>query len=141
DSSFALLTGDDAPERREKIWKADEDDANGSKKAVDSNASSSLPISTSTSFSAFIFATPETVLNDLRAGRASLRNFVLLVFDEAHRCVKDYAYTELARMYMEQAADPLILGLTASPGSAYETVEDELRNLHAVAVEEGSEGD
>jgi len=45
------------------------------------------------------------------------------VFDEAHRCVKDYAYTEIARMYMDQAASPLILGLTASPGSTAETVE------------------
>jgi ERCC4-related helicase len=84
-----------------------------------SSPSSSSHASTTTS--TFIFATPETVLNDLRAGRASLRNFSLLVFDEAHRCVKDYAYTEIARLYMEQAADPLILGLTASPGSTPET--------------------
>jgi ERCC4-related helicase len=81
ESSFALLTDDDPPEEREKIWKDNSD--NGSEEAVAgiaSSSSSSQPLS-----STFIFATPETVLNDLHAGRAFLRNFVLLVFDEAHR--------------------------------------------------------
>jgi ERCC4-related helicase len=139
ENSFALLTGDDPPEEREKIWRGNDD--NGSEEAVDGNASSSSSHTTSSTTSTFIFATPETVLNDLRARKASLRNFVLLVFDEAHRCVKDYAYTEIARLYVEQAADQLILGLTASPGSTPETVEEVMKNLHAVTIEARSEED
>jgi Fanconi anemia group M protein len=136
ESSFVLLTGDDPPEEREKIWKGNDD--NGDEEAV---AGSASPSSSRALNNTFIFATPETVLNDLRVGKASLRNFVLLVFDEAHRCVKDYAYTEIARLYTEQAVDPLILGLTASPGSTPETVEEVMENLHAVAVEARSEED
>ena len=43
-----------------------------------------------------VFATPQTVYNDVRHGRISLREVVLAVFDEAHRSVKDYTYTRLA---------------------------------------------
>jgi ERCC4-related helicase len=39
-----------------------------------------------------IFATPEIVRNDLNEGRLRLRDFSLLVFDEAHKAVKDYSY-------------------------------------------------
>ena len=40
-----------------------------------------------------VFATPEVVKNDIVENRLSLSEFSLLVFDEAHRAVKDYAYT------------------------------------------------
>ena len=64
-----------------------------------------------------IFATPEVVRNDLLEKRADLRDFGLLVFDECHRSVKEYAYTEIAGQYVKMADYPLILGMTASPGS------------------------
>ena len=44
-------------------------------------------------------------------------NFSLLVFDEAHRAVKDYAYTLIAKYYIQQSSHPVILAMTASPGS------------------------
>src|SRR5437588_6105328 len=62
-----------------------------------------------------VFATPEVVKNDLAENRLSLTEFSLLVFDEAHRAVKDYAYTSIARYYLQQSSHPVILAMTASP--------------------------
>lgn len=63
-----------------------------------------------------LFTTPQVVENDIAKGRLTLKDFCLVVFDEAHRAVKGYAYTAIARHYMENGVYPLILGLTASPG-------------------------
>src|SRR5208337_4477589 len=91
--------------------------------------------------SKFIFATPQVVANDIRAGRYSLSNVCLAVFDEAHRCVKDYDYTELAIKYHETALNPLILGLTASPGGQTGRIEEICRNLFIKQVESRTEYD
>jgi ERCC4-related helicase len=69
-----------------------------------------------------VVATPQTIRNDVESGRINLKDFSFVVFDEAHRSVKDYAYTEVARKYKEQAENPLILGLTASPGGNIEKI-------------------
>jgi Fanconi anemia group M protein len=89
--------------------------------------------------SSIIFATPQTVYNDVRHGRVSLRDVVLAVFDEAHRSVKDYTYTKLATAYTETATRPLIMGLTASPGASKEKVNEIKRNLFIEAVEARTE--
>ena len=86
-----------------------------------------------------IFATPQTVYNDVRHGRISLADVVLAVFDEAHRSVKDYTYTRLASVYRESASRPLIMGLTASPGASKEKINEIKRNLFIEAVEARSE--
>ena len=86
-----------------------------------------------------IFATPQTVYNDVRHGRVSLQDVALAVFDEAHRSVKDYTYTKLATVYRETALRPRILGLTASPGASKQKVDEIKRNLFIEAVEARSE--
>ena len=86
-----------------------------------------------------VFATPQTVYNDVRHGRVSLQDVVLAVFDEAHRSVKDYTYTRLATVYRETALRPRIMGLTASPGASKEKVDEIKRNLFIEAVEARSE--
>jgi ERCC4-related helicase len=86
-----------------------------------------------------VFATPQTVYNDVSHGRVSLRDVVLAVFDEAHRSVKDYTYTRLAEAYRGSADHPLILGLTASPGASKEKVDEIKRNLFIEAVEARSD--
>jgi ERCC4-related helicase len=86
-----------------------------------------------------VFATPQTVYNDVRHGRISLRDVVLAVFDEAHRSVKDYTYTKLAAAYRDTAEHPLIMGLTASPGASREKVNEIKRNLFIEVVEARSE--
>ena len=91
--------------------------------------------------SSFIFATPQVLANDVRAGRYGLSDVCLMVFDEAHRCVKDYDYTQLALKYQQSAADPLILGLTASPGGERERIQMVCENLFIKQVEVRTEYD
>ena len=88
------LTGQIPPDKRQKVW-------------AESN---------------FIFATPQVIANDVRAGRYGFSDVCLMVFNEAHRCVKDYDYTQLALKYQQSAAKPLILGLTASPGGKHRSL-------------------
>jgi Fanconi anemia group M protein len=76
-----------------------------------------------------ITATPQTVWNDYRRGLVRLEEFALLVFDECHRSRSRYAYTRLAGEYVRKCPYPLILALTASPGSEEEKVVEVVRNL------------
>jgi ERCC4-related helicase len=76
-----------------------------------------------------ITATPQTVWNDYRRGLVRLEEFALLVFDECHRSRSRYAYTRLAGEYVRKCPYPLILALTASPGSEEEKVIEVVRNL------------
>jgi Fanconi anemia group M protein len=87
------------------------------------------------------FSTPQVVRNDLLEGRLNLEKFMLLVFDECHRAVKEYAYTDIARIYVSQARYPLILGMTASPGSELSRVQEVCRNLYIERVEFRTEED
>jgi ERCC4-related helicase len=89
--------------------------------------------------STVIFATPQTIYNDVRHGRISLREVDLAVFDEAHRSVRDYTYTKLATVYRESSDHPLIMGLTASPGASKEKINEIKKNLFIEAVEARSE--
>lgn len=107
ENDFALITGSIKPDKREKIWK---------EKRI-------------------IFSTPQCVANDLRKDRLTLENFSLLIEDEAHRCIKNYDYTYVAKVYREIAKNPLILGLTASPGSDKERIKQICSNLGIKKVE------
>lgn len=82
-----------------------------------------------------IFSTPQCIANDLKHSRISLEDVSLLIEDECHRCLKNYAYTAVARKYMEQASNPLILGITASPGSDRQTIRQICENLEIKNVE------
>jgi len=110
----ALLTGRTPPSRRSFIWDGD---------------------------ARIYFSTPQVVRNDLLDRRLNLEMFGLLVFDECHRAVKEYAYTDIARYYVSQARYPLILGMTASPGSDIKRVLEVCRNLYIERVEFRSEYD
>ncbi|WP_067049798.1 DEAD/DEAH box helicase [Methanofollis ethanolicus] len=88
-----------------------------------------------------IFATPQVIKNDLIAGRYSLDDVTLLVVDECHRAVGNYAYVFLARRYLSTAAKPLLLAMTASPGGDHGKVEEVMENLGVVQVETRTESD
>src|SRR6476620_11659648 len=88
-----------------------------------------------------VFATPEVVKNDIEENRLSLNDFTLLVFDEAHRAVKDYAYTFIAKEYVKQSIYPLILALTASPGSDKQRMQEICDNLFIEHLEYRNEED
>ncbi|MDO9044809.1 MAG: DEAD/DEAH box helicase [Methanobacteriaceae archaeon] len=79
--------------------------------------------------SQIICATPQTVESDLINNRYSLKDVSLMVFDECHRGVGSYAYVYLASRYFQAAQAPLILGLTASPGSDKDKIKCVCENL------------
>lgn len=98
--SSVWLTGEIGPEERQELWNK-----------------------------RMVFCTPQVFLNDLLTGKISLERISLMIFDEAHRAVGDYAYVFIADRYasMDQG---LIVGLTASPGSSEEDVREICKNLH-----------
>ncbi len=103
----AILTGKTPPEKRVDLWKG----------------------------TAFIFSTPQVVRNDLVSNRYTLEDVALLIVDEAHRAVGDYAYVEIAGLYVTQRENPLLLGLTASPGAQKAKIKEVMENLHIQNVE------
>ncbi|WP_457550812.1 DEAD/DEAH box helicase [Archaeoglobus sp.] len=88
-----------------------------------------------------VVSTPQVIENDLIAGRISLEDVVHVTFDEAHRAVGNYSYVFIAKAYMEQSKDPLILAITASPGSDVERIEEVIKNLYIEDVEVRTELD
>ncbi len=88
-----------------------------------------------------VTATPQCILNDIRRGYFDLSNVSLLVIDEAHRAVGNYAYVDIAKIYVKSSKFPLILGLTASPGGRLERIEEVRKNLFIEKVEIRSESD
>jgi len=88
-----------------------------------------------------IVSTPQVIENDIIAGRITLEDVVHVTFDEAHRAVGNYSYVFIAKAYMEQAKNPLILAITASPGSDVERIEEVIKNLYIEDVEVRTEWD
>ena len=115
DDQIAMVTGKIPPHARTTVW---------NKKVI-----------------RLVFSTPELVKNDIIERRLSLKDFFLIVFDEAHRAVKDYAYTFIAEQYMQHCTHPLILGLTASPGSEKNKIQEICNNLFIEHLEYKTEED
>lgn len=102
---FAAVTGQDDPEDRMKLY---------NKVQV-------------------IFSTPQTIRNDLKVGKIDLSQFSLLIFDEAHRAVGNYAYPYIAKVYSYH--NGLILALTASPGSQRQKIDEIKKRLYIDKIE------
>lgn len=85
--------------------------------------------------------TPQTLQNDVISGRLSLKEASLLVVDEAHRAVGNYPYQFIAQKYMLDSKNPLILAITASPGSSEEKIRKVCKSLSIDAVEIRSASD
>src|SRR3989338_5353214 len=82
-----------------------------------------------------IFSTPQCIGNDLKNNLYNLKNVSLLIEDEAHRCLKNYAYNYVVQKYKEQANNQRIIGMTASPGSEKSKIKDICKNLNIEKVE------
>lgn len=80
-----------------------------------------------------IVSTPQVIRNDLMGRRISLDDVSLVVFDEAHRAVGNYAYVFIGEKFKQQKG--LVLGLTASPGSEIEHILEVCENLNIENVE------
>nr|MDO8118604.1 helicase-related protein [Candidatus Sigynarchaeota archaeon] len=87
------------------------------------------------------FMTPQTLENDLKARLYSLSNVSLLVIDEAHKAVGEYAYTWRAKEYMATGTSPRILALTASPGVTVDQINVVKQNLFIDTIEARDEND
>jgi len=87
------------------------------------------------------FATPQLIRNDIENKILDLKNYSLVIVDECHRSVKRYAYTSVIDYYVKQSFDPLILGLTASPGGIKDKINEVKENLRTQAVEIRTEKD
>ncbi|MCD4771395.1 DEAD/DEAH box helicase [archaeon] len=83
----------------------------------------------------FVFSTPQCIANDIRKELYKLDEVSLLVVDECHRCLKNYAYNNIAQRYKMQATNPRVLALTASPGGDKKTISTVCDNLGVSAVE------
>jgi len=88
-----------------------------------------------------IFATPQTIQNDLETKKLSLEDFSLLILDEIHHAIGGYAYPYITKKYLEQARNPRILGLTASPGGTEEKIKEICKNSGIEAIDIRTEED
>ena len=88
-----------------------------------------------------VVSTPQVIENDLLSRRIDLSDVIHITFDEAHRAVGNYAYVYIAEKYQALAHDPLILGITASPGSNSDKIDEVTRNLHISSIQVRTEDD
>ena len=88
------MTGSIPPEKRKDLWKS----------------------------ARIIVATPHVVRNDVLTGNLSLQDCSHLIIDEAHHSTGKHPMAITAELYNSEAGKPLILGMTASPGSKTEIV-------------------
>ncbi len=109
----SLMTGETAPEKRAEIW----------------------------SRAKIVVSTPQVIENDLLSRRIDLKEVSLIIFDEAHRGVGNYAYVYIAGRYAREAGDHLVLGITASPGSQSEKIGDICTNLGIERIQTRTEDD
>ncbi len=112
-SPFVMFTGEAPPEERTADWNR----------------------------ASVILATPQVIKNDVIAGRYTLADVTLLIVDECHRAVGNYAYVFLAQRYLATAKKPLLLAMTASPGGQQEKIAEVCTNLGVVHIETRTESD
>ncbi len=84
----------------------------------------------------YIFATPQTIRNDIIARKINLDEFSLIIFDECHKAVGNYAYVFIASQFQGH-----IIGLTASPGDEEEKIKEICKNLKISNIEFKTEND
>ena len=107
ETKLLAITGTISPEKRNVLWKG-------------------LKIA---------FMTPQVLQNDIISNVYSLKDVSLIIFDECHRAIGDYAYCFIAKKYIESSNKPQILGLTASPGSTEGKINEIKKNLFIDRIE------
>lgn len=105
---IALLTGEDTLTKRKKLWE-----------------------------NSVICATPEITKNDLERQIVSAEQFSLVIFDEAHRTVGDYAYSWIAQRFA--GTNTRIMGMTATLPSEKEKATEIITTLRISSVAQRNE--
>ena len=105
---IALVTGEDLLAKRKKLW-----------------------------VNSIICATPEIVKNDLDRQIVSPDQFSLVIFDEAHRTVGDYAYSGIAERFANM--NVRIIGMTATLPSEKQKAEEMVKILKIASIAQRTE--
>ena len=105
---ISLITGEDTIQKRTKLWN-----------------------------NSVICATPEIARNDFARGIISPDQFVLVIFDEVHRTIGDYAYSGIAQYFENSTAR--IVGMTATLPSEKQKATEILTKLKITSVAERTE--
>ena len=105
---IALITGEDLLVKRKKLW-----------------------------INSIICATPEITRNDIIRKIVDIKQFSLIIFDEAHRAVGDYAYTSIADQFSDTSVR--MLGMTATLPSEKEKAKEICSNLRIKEIAERSD--
>ncbi|MFC4436156.1 MULTISPECIES: DEAD/DEAH box helicase [Natrialbaceae] len=113
DDEIVVFTGDVSPDDRAELWKE----------------------------ATIVMATPQVIENDLVGSRISLADVTHCTFDECHRATGDYAYNYIAERYHADAREPLVTGMSASPGGDEEAILEVCENLGLQEVEVMTEED
>ncbi|WP_135853275.1 DEAD/DEAH box helicase [Halorussus salinus] len=113
DDDIVVFTGEVRPDERTELWQS----------------------------ASVVIATPQVVENDLVGSRIDLGNVTHVTFDECHRATGDYAYNYIAERYHQDANDPLVTGMSASPGGDEEEILEVCENLGIENVEVMTEED
>jgi ERCC4-related helicase len=107
EESIVIFTGEVSPAKRQELW----------------------------SMGRIIVSTPQVIENDLLSKRLQLNDVSLIIFDEAHHAVGEYAYVFVSEMYQKQREGRLVLGMTASPGNDVEKILEVCKNLDMNNIE------
>ena len=75
-----------------------------------------------------VCATPEITKNDFARNIVSPNQFALVIFDEAHRTIGDYAYSIIAKYF--ESTNTRILAMTATLPSEKEKAKEIVTRLH-----------
>ncbi|MGI0076300.1 MAG: DEAD/DEAH box helicase [Nitrosopumilaceae archaeon] len=105
---IALITGEDLISKRKKLW-----------------------------MNSVICATPEITKNDLDRQIVSTDQFNLVIFDEAHRTIGDYAYSGIAERFATSNAR--IMGMTATLPSEKEKATELITTLRISSIAQRTE--
>ena len=105
---ISIITGEDTIQKRTKLWN-----------------------------NSIVCATPEITRNDLNREIVSPNQFNLVVFDEVHRTVGDYAYSGIATWFENTSAR--MVGMTATLPSEKEKATEILTKLRISSVAERTE--
>lgn len=105
---ITLVTGEDQIQKRAKLWN-----------------------------NSIVCATPEITKNDLDRQIITFEQFSLVIFDEVHRTVGDYAYSGIAERFANSNAR--ILGMTATLPSEKDKATELLSKLRISCVAERTE--
>ena len=106
-SDIVQLTGSIDPKVRENLWKT---------KRV-------------------IFATPQTVQNDIERGVCPASQVVLTIIDEAHHATGDHSYCKVVSGIAAYTQQFRVVGLSATPGNEKDNIQDIIYGLMITRIE------